>query len=156
MATFPETLELEHLLDVYIDLEVAQDVGATPFGRRSIHVVKGGRFEGPRLRGTAHAGGGDWFVTLANGVGELDVRLTLETDDGALIFMRYNGVFDVAPKIVGRVFGGEDIDPASYYFRTTPRFETGDERYAWLNKLVTVAAGQFGPQRVAYRVFAVR
>jgi hypothetical protein len=156
MPQFPETLALEFLLDTQIDLAAAEDVGATPFGARSIFIVTGGTFEGPHLRGTVRAGGGDWLLTLPNGAGELDVRITMETDDGALILVTYRGVLDASPAIFARIFAGEDVSPSEYYFRTTPRFETGSEKYAWLNKLVCVATGYPAPGKVGYRIFAVK
>jgi hypothetical protein len=157
MAGLPEKLNTEHLFDAHIDLEPPQAVGESPFGRRSIIVVKGGTFAGPRLRGRVLAGGADWLLTLPGGVSELDVRATFETDDGALIYVSYHGVLDAEPAVLRRIFvDREDVSPAEYYFRTTPRFETGHPTYAWLNKLVTVGAGKAGINQVSYRVFAVR
>jgi hypothetical protein len=126
-----------------------------PFGQRSIHPVTGGTFEGPKLRGTVRAGGGDWLLSSAGGHNELDVRATLETDDGALIYLRYGGVLKVDQALVTRIIGGEDVDHASYYFRTQPRFETGHEKYAWLNALVCIGYGSFGPGWVRYRIFGI-
>jgi uncharacterized protein DUF3237 len=155
VVAFPDTLKTEFLFDADIGLEAPQQIGATPFGARSVHLVTGGTFEGPRMRGMYLPGGGDWLLTLPNGAGELDVRATLQTDDGALIHMLYHGVLDASAEVIRRVFGGEDVDPAEYYFRTAPRFETGAGKYAWLNKLVCIGVGAFGIQKVAYRVFAV-
>jgi hypothetical protein len=156
MPAFPEHLETEHLLDADIDLEPPETFGQTPFGGRSIFIVKGGTFEGPRLRGTVRPGGGDWFLTRGDGVGELDVRGTFETDDGALIYVSYRGVLDASQEVVRRVFSGEQVDPSAYYFRTAPRFETGHEKYTWLNRLVCVGVGWFAPNKVGYRIFGVR
>jgi hypothetical protein len=155
MAALPDQLTLEHLCDVHIDLEAPQAIGDTPFGQRTIFVVKAGRCEGPKLRGTTRPGGGDWLLRLANGAAELDVRGTIETDDGALIYMHYRGVLDVAPAVAGRLMTGQEVDPSEFYFRTTPRFETGNEKYAWLNKAVCAAAGTIGPGTVSYRVFQI-
>lgn len=156
MAAFPERLDTEFLFDIEAELDAPLAVGATPLGGRTIFPVTGGRFEGPRLRGEVVPGGADWFLTRANGVGELDVRVTLRTDDGALLYLTYRGVLDAKPEVMARVFAGQEVDLSEYYFRTTPRFETGDERYAWLNALVCVGVGRAAPGKVAYRVFAVR
>ncbi len=156
MPEFPQSLTTELLLDADIDLAPAENVGASPFGTRSIHIVTGGTFQGPGLRGTFRSGGGDWLLTLAGGAHELDVRATIETDDGALIYLSYRGVLDVAPDVMARVFAGEEIAPSEYYFRTTPRFETGSEKYAWLNKTICIGTGYFAPGKVAYRIFAVK
>lgn len=156
MPDFPDTLTTEVLFDADIELAPAEDVGAGPLGRRLIFIVRGGTFDGPRLRGTVRPGGGDWFLSLAGGAGELDVRGTFETHDGALIMVAYHGVLLADDDVTRRSLSGEDVSTREYYFRTTPRFETGDERYAWLNTTVCVGYGWFGPNRVGYRVFAIK
>ena len=156
MPKLPDSIETDFLLEAHIQLEPPEVIGATPLGRRSIHGVTGGTFEGPRLRGVFHPGGGDWLLSLPDGANYLDVRATLETDDGALIYLSYHGVLDGAPEVAIRAASGEDVPPAEYYFRTAPRFETGSEKYAWLNKLICIGTGYFGRQIVGYRIFAVR
>src|SRR3954464_7397121 len=96
-----------------------------PRGVLSIFPVTGGSFEGERLRGTV-LGGADWVTAVADGTRELDLRVTLETDDGALIHMTFTGV----------------RDDANHYFRTLPRFETAAPKYAFLNRLLAVGTGE--------------
>ena len=156
MPDYPDTITTEWLFDADIELEPAEDIGAGPHGRRLVFIVRGGTFAGPRLRGGYRPGGGDWWLSLANGAGELDVRATLATEDGAMILMTYRGVLDARPEVVRRATSGEDVSARDYYFRTTPRFETGDPRYAWLNTTVCVGTGWVGKDLVGYRVFAVR
>lgn len=155
MARFPETPSFEHLFDAHITLEPAVAVGAVPAGRRSIIIVSGGTFEGPRLRGRFHAGGGDWLMSYGGGYNELDVRATMETDDGALIYLAYRGVLRADDETMRATLGGENDDASRYYFRTAPRFETGAESYAWLNTTVAIGYGYFGTGIVGYRVFGV-
>jgi len=156
MPEFPSTIETEHLFDADIELEASEDLKQAPMGRRLIIIVKDGTVEGPRLRGRLRPGGGDWALVQANGALELDVRATIETHDAALIYLYYRGVLDAPPDVMRRALSGEDVSPSEYYFRTTPRFETGFEQYAWLNKQVCVGVGWFGPGRVGYRVFGVK
>jgi hypothetical protein len=156
MPQLPDTIDTELLLEAHIDIAPAETLGTTPFGTRSIYTVAGGTFEGPKLRGTFRPGGGDWMLILPNGAGELDVRGTMQTDDGALIYISYHGVIDVAPATLARVLGGEDVSPSEYYLRTAPRLETGAEKYAWLNKTVCIGTGYFAPSKVGYRIFAVK
>lgn len=156
MPDFPDTLTTEVLLDADIELLPPENVGTGPLGRRLIFIVKGGTFAGPRLRGTVRPGGGDWFLSFASGAGELDVRGTLETDDGALIMLAYHGVLVASDDVTRRAMSGEEVSTREYYFRTAPRFETGAKRYAWLNATVCVGYGWFGPNRVGYRVFAIK
>ena len=80
----------------------------------------------------------------------------METDDGALLLLTYRGVLTFTPEVAGKVLSGQEVDHTKeYYFRTTPRFETGSEKYAWLNALVCVAYGYFGAGKVGYRVFSL-
>jgi len=109
-----------------LDTSPTEDVGATPYGTLSIFPVIGGSFEGDRLRGKVLAGGGDWVSGRADNALELDLRVTLETDDGALIYMTLTGL----------------RDDAHQYFRTLPRFETAAPKYAFLNRLLAVGIGE--------------
>ena len=144
------------LFTVHITLHPTQELGTTPLGTRRVVPVSGGTFDGPRLRGTVlpHAGG-DWLLMRADGVFQQDVRLTLQTDDGALILMTYRGVRHAAADVSARLARGERVDPSQYYLRTAPFFETSAAKYAWLNDLVSVGIGERLPDGVIYRVFEV-
>jgi hypothetical protein len=147
-------MKLEHLMTYRAELKPAVDVGAGPSGLRQIYDVTGGTFEGPRLRGMLLPSGGDWLRVGADGWGRLDVRATLLTHDGAHIYLQYVGIADFA-SAMPKFARGESIDYGEIYFMTAPRFETGDERYAWLNRIVAVAEGRAGPGWVEYRVSQV-
>jgi len=97
---------MELLYEITMDVDV-RDVGATPSGRRRIVVVKNGSFSGPRLRGRVLPCGGDWLLERADGSRRLDVRITLETHDGALIYASYLGIIH-----------GSATDVSTHYFRT--------------------------------------
>jgi len=130
-----------------------QDIGAVPHGSRRTAPLSGGAFEGPRLRGTVLPGGSaDWQLLRADGVLEMDLRLTLQTDDGALIEMRSFGLRHGPPEVMAAIARGETVDPAAYYFRTTPRFETAHPAYAFLNRILTVASGDRRPEGPIYTV----
>lgn len=149
-------LQSEFLFEIELTVDAPRDVGETPRGARRIVAVTGGRFEGPQLRGTVEpAPGGDWLLTRADGVTELDVRVTLRTDDGAAIYMTYRGVRDAAPEIAARLAAGEVVDPSSYYFRTAPVFETAAEKYAWLNRILAIGVGDRRPTGPMYRVYRI-
>jgi len=137
-------------------LEVAvappQKIGAVPHGTRVTAPIASGRFEGPRLRGRVLGGGGDWTLLRSDGVLELDLRITLETDDGALIQLASFGLRHGPPEVLAALARGEAVDPSSYYFRTTPRFETGHPKYAFLNRLLAVASGDRKPGGPIYTI----
>lgn len=145
-------LRTEFLLEADIRLRAPEVVGPGPYGTRIVYMVEGGSFEGPRLKGTVLSGG-DWFLMLGEGAGELDVRGTFRTDDGALIYISYRGVLAAPADVWDRWRAGEVVEPSAYYFRTAPRFETGDERYAWLNTAVCLGVGAVRPGGVRYRIY---
>jgi hypothetical protein len=148
-------MKLEYLMTYRADLKPPVDVGKGPFGARRIFDVTGGSAEGPRLRGKLLASGGDWLLLDEGGTGRLDVRGTLETDDGAHIYIQYHGVLEMNEKLLAALEKGEATDYGDTYFVTQPRFETGDPRYAWLNRVVAVAEGRVLPSAVEYRVYEV-
>ena len=136
--------------------EPQQMVGKAHFGRRMIAALTGGELEGERLRGRVMPSGGDWATIDENGTLRLDARITFETHDGALIYVSYRGVLrplSVAHKHARAGGPQTDADRAEIYFRTTPMFETGDERYAWLNDIVAVGLGASVGGAVRYDVF---
>jgi hypothetical protein len=113
-----------------------------PQGTRTIVEVVSGRFEGPRLKASVQLPAGDWITNRPDGTYRLDVRLTLKTDDGAVILVTYNGI------------GQTTSSGAS--LRTAPLFETGDSRYVWLTRLQTVGVGERTGTTVKYDVYALK
>jgi hypothetical protein len=146
-------LRLQGLFKAEISLAPPQELGEGPLGRRRIIAITGGRFFGERLSGRVLAGGADWQVIRADGVAELDARYTLETDDGALIYVRNCGYRHGPKEVLERLAAGESVDPGLYYMRTTPRFETGNPLYGWLNRTICVAVGARRPAAVDLEVF---
>jgi len=125
-----------------IDIAALLDLGNTPHGQRRIIDITGGAFSGPRLSGRILPGGADWQVVRSDGVVEVDARYTLQTDDGALIYITNRGLRHGPPEVIRRLTAGEKVDASEYYFRTTPVFETGAPQYAWLNGVIAVAVGE--------------
>ena len=126
------------LMTLRLNTAPTQDIGASPSGTRVTFPITGGSVEGDRLRGKVLSGGDDWTIKRSDGVMELDLRITLETDDGALVYMTFAGLRD-------------DGAPGAPYFRTLPRFETAAPKYAFLNRLLAVGTGQIsadGPVHV--------
>lgn len=148
-------LAADHLLDLRVDLEPFQPI-ATAVGSRMVFIAKGGTFEGPRLRGEVLPGGGDWLLVGADLIGRVDVRATLRTDDGALIHYTAGGVIKIPADGLARLEGGERLPFEETYVRTTPRFETADERYSWISELVVVGHNELSSNHIDYRMYAVR
>ena len=149
-------MNLQPLLRAEITLAPAQELGDSPLGRRRIIPITGGTFRGERLSGRVLPGGADWQVIRTDGVAELDARYTLETEDKALIYVRNFGYRHGPADVIKRLAAGEVVDPSLYYMRTTPRFETGAERYQWLNGLICVATGARRKAAVELDVYEVK
>jgi Protein of unknown function (DUF3237) len=144
------------LMILRVTVATPQSIGAVPHGTRRTVPITGGSFEGPRLRGSVLPGGSaDWLLLRADGVLELDLRATLRTDDGAFISMRSFGLRHGPPDVMEAMARGEAVDPATYYFRTTPRFETAHPAYAFLNHLITVASGDRRAEGPIYTIHEV-
>lgn len=150
-------VKTEFLFDLKADLDWTGvvDVGTTPHGMRRIFCVKGGTFEGPKVKGVVLPGGGDWPIFRPDGAIVLDVRAALRTDDDHVVYTYYRGLTTIQEDMLGRILMGESVDPSEYYFRTTPVFETASEKYSWLNRVLAVGIGQFLPSGVAYKVYAI-
>ena len=156
---WPETtLRATFLYEAFAALDVPLDLDATPEGRRVLYTVTGGRVAGPRLNGRFVVSGGDWGRFRPDGSFALDVRACLETDDGATIYVTYQGRLVVAPDLQAAVFdmaAATRPAPDSYYFRVAPFFETAHPDYAWLNGIVAIGVGQIVQGGVAYRIYAI-
>jgi Protein of unknown function (DUF3237) len=147
---------LMHLFTMRATLAPGLDGGEGPLGRRTLNAVAKGEFAGERLRGEINPGTGDWMLTR-NNIRVVDARVVLRTDDGALIHMSYGGRI-MFPDELGEALRDPSsrhlIDPAKYYFRTAPLFETGAARYEWINGIVAVGSGRLIEDGgVAYDVF---
>jgi len=145
-------MDSRFLMSLQIIVAGAQKIGAVPHGTRVTAPIASGHFEGPRLQGKVLPGGADWTLLRGDGVLELDLRVTLETDDGALIHMTSFGLRHGPPGVIGALARGESVDPSTYYFRTTPRFETGHPKYTFLNRLVAVSRGDRRPEGPIYTI----
>ena len=141
-----------HLMTLQVVVPPPQKLGAVPHGTRVIAAITGGTYEGPRLRGRVLPGGVDWTLLRSDGVLELDLRITLETDDGALISMTSFGLRHGPPEVLAALARGESVDPSKYYFRTAPRFETSAPQHAFLNRLIAIASGDRRPSGPIYTI----
>ena len=122
-------------------------------GQRMVAEVVGGSFEGERLSGSVLTPGADWLLMGQDGVGLVDVRLTLKTNDDALIYMQYLGKLHFNEKLMAALAEGAETQFGDTYFMTQPRFETGAENYSWLNGIVAVAEGRMTSEGVEYQVY---
>jgi hypothetical protein len=137
-----DTLELVPLGTLVVQLAEPLVLDGTPAGTRMIFEVESGRLEGERIQADVKGrSGADWFLAGPEGTGTLDVRCLLETDDGALVFVQYHGRVDLTA-------------PGTTY--SAPRFETGDERYRWLNRIQAVGKGNLDGSTLTYQLYELR
>lgn len=135
-------MKLEHLMDFRAKLySPVLSTGQGPYGRRHVYRAADGSFAGDKLRGRVLPGGGDMPITDELGTMHLDIRVTLETDDGVHIYLQNQGVWRHDPTRAPRA-EHEAAEFGDMYIMSTPRFETGDDRYRWLNDHVYVAEGK--------------
>jgi hypothetical protein len=140
-------METELLFEVEAELSAPITIPDTPEGTRVIIHVTGGALKGPRLKGEVLSSGGDWFLLRPDGVGVLDVRLLLKTDDAENIYMTYSGRATI---------GAGGIPSA---LQIAPTFSTSTKgKYAWLNGVQAVGVGAAGDQMttVRYKVYQVK
>jgi len=124
----------------------------------SVCYFTGGDFVGSRLRGRLLPGGGDWAEYDSDRLFRIDVRSVLETDDGALIYLRYWGLWSTRPGMLDKIFapgGFAQYKPEDHYLRVSARFETHVERYAWLNELLAIGIGSLAADGVIYDFYTV-
>ena len=140
----PPAPRLELFSHAVVHVAPPQILGRTPAGERRVVQILSGRLEG-RLSGEVLPGGADHQIVTPDGTSYLNAHYMMRTDDGAVILVRNSGI---RHGVVGD-------DPSKYYFRSTPRFETGAERYLWLNKIVAVCSGARTPDSVVLDFYEV-
>ncbi len=124
--------------------------------RRRIIPILGGTVEGARFNGVVLPGGADWqTIRLDDGVAEIYARYTLQHEDGAVVGVINPGVRRGPPEVIARLAAGEMVDPSSYYFRTTPRFEVGPGPHQWLADNAFVCVGKRWPDAVEIDFYRV-
>jgi hypothetical protein len=127
--------------------------GAGPYGTRMVIPLASGTVKGDRITGTVTGTGGDWALVGPDGWARVDVRGQILTDDGAVILVTYGGVLELNEKVMVAMAAGEGTEFEDQYFRITPRLETGDARYAWVNQTVFIARGRLVGGGVLYEVY---
>jgi hypothetical protein len=132
------------------------DLGGVVGGRRRIVPLSGGTFTGPALNGMLLPGASaDWQIVLPDGTALGDIRYTLETDAGELLYVQSRGVRHGSAEVLARLGRGDEVDAAEYTFRTTTQIETAAPALAWLNKGVFISVGGRQAAGVVYETYLV-
>ena len=134
-------LSKEPIFRIHADLGEIIDAGATPYGGRRVIEILRGRVDGPRLKGRILSGGSDWQIIRSDGVADIQARYVIESDAGARVLVRSDGLRHGPADVLARIAQGEPVDPSLYYFRTVMRFEAADPSLDWLNRIIGIARG---------------
>jgi Protein of unknown function (DUF3237) len=145
-------LQFEFLFTLGADVGELISLGPCPLGERRVVYITSGSFEGPQLRGEL-IGGADWQILRSDGALELDARYAIREQGGGVVQVLSQGLRHGPPEVMARLARGEDVDPASYYFRTIMRFETGAGDLAWLNRTIAVATAERKARRVEIKAW---
>ena len=148
--------QLRHVYRLEATVGEPLDLGNTAFGHRRIVPLTGGTFTGPDLNGTLLPGASaDWQTVLPDGTVIGDIRYTLQTDGGDLLYVQSRGVRHGPAAVLARLARGADVDPSEYTFRTSTQIETAGPELDWLNKGVFVSVGARQPEGVVYETYLV-
>ena len=131
---------------------VAGDHG---LGIRRVIPILGGEVFGDGIKGTIFPVGADFQIIRPNGFTELEAKYAFELDDGAIVYIENIGIRFGPKELLDRIAKGETVDPASIYFRSVPKFETGSEKYRWLMENLFIGVGARHPDRVELDVHQV-
>ncbi|MHA8109390.1 DUF3237 domain-containing protein [Aquirufa sp. A-Brett2-W8] len=144
LPSLAQELKSKLLFEVTFNLKPGVEVGQTLAGKRTIYPVLDGFFEGPNLKGKVLPNGGDWLMQLNETTNKLDVRASLQTNEGENIYVTYQGYLKL------------NAD-GTYYFRTTPYFETSSKKLEYLNHTVCVGVGTIVKpgETVSYKVYQI-
>ncbi len=146
-------LDLTHVFTAHVDIGTPLDLGPVAAGRRRIVPILDGTVSGPRLTAEILPGGADWQIVRGNGTAEVVARYTLLAADGGLISVVNTGLRRGPPAILARLAAGETVDPALYYFRTSPVFDVTAGPHDWLAENVFVATGERHEKQVVIKVW---
>ena len=154
-ADAPVAPALTFVFEITITLGTPIEMGTMPEGRRRFIPITGGTVKGPKLQGVVLPGGGDWQTIGPDGTTEIHARYAMQASDGTVVEIDNPGVRVASPSIIARLTAGEDLDPALYYFRTTPNFSLVAGKHDWLRQRVFVAVGARRPAAVEVKIYEV-
>jgi Protein of unknown function (DUF3237) len=132
------------------------DLGAVAEGHRRIVPLTGGAFTGPEINGKLLPGASaDWQIIRPEGTALGDIRYTLQTDRGDLLYVQSRGVRHASAEVLARLARGEDVDASEYTFRTSTQIESAAPDLDWLNKGVFISVGARQHGGVIYVTYIV-
>jgi len=149
-------LGAEPIFTIHAELSGILNLGRTPYGERRIIDIVGGSVRGAKLQGRILPGGADWQIVRSDGAADISARYTIETNAGARILVKSDGLRHGPPEVLEKLARGDNVDSSLYYFRTVMRFETSDPAVDWLNRILALARGQREARSVRLEVYEVK
>lgn len=149
-------IELEYICSYWATLTSPEVIGPVAEGVRANFYVTSGEVSGPKMHGRLRPVGGDWLLIRTDGIGVLDVRATMELDNGAVIYTTYGGLLDLGTDGYNLFLQG--VLPTRVDLRIVPRYHTSHPDYVWLNRLQCVGVGVFDRDqlKVSYDIYSLR
>jgi hypothetical protein len=149
------TLVTRYVFSLTIKVAVPIEAGDFGYGARRVIPITGGELRGDGMRGQIREGGADYQIIRPSGLTELEAKYAVAMDDGAIIYIENIGIRFGPKDALDRLRRGETVDPGLIYFRSTPRFETGDAKYRWMMEALFIGVGARHPDRVELDVHQV-
>ena len=151
----PGELQTRYVFSLAIKVGAPIVAGDLGHGVRRIVPILGGEVLGPGIKGTIFPVGADFQIIRPNGFTELEAKYAFEMDDGAIVYIENVGIRCGPKDLLDRIAKGETVDPAQIYFRSVPKFETGNDKYRWLMQHLFIGVGARHPDRVEIDVHQV-
>lgn len=155
MNSYKYPYRMEHITSYKASLSEPEVIGPVAEGLRLNFYVTGGEVLGPKIKGIIRSSGADWFTIRTDGIGILDVRATIETEDGALIYTYYSGMADLGPDGYHQFLKGLPPPPEGIELRIQPHYQTTHPYYLWVNRSFCIGVGKvyLDKSEVGYEIF---
>jgi hypothetical protein len=155
MTTLPQP-RIRHVYHLEATLGEPLEFGEVNGGRRRVIPLTGGQFSGPEISGRLLSGtSADWQLIRPDGTSVGDIRYTLQTERGALLYVRARAIRHGDAEVLARLAQGEEVDAGDYIFRAAAQIETSATDLAWLNKGIFISVGGRSSGGVAYDTYVV-
>lgn len=128
----------------------------SPSGEREYWEMTEGLLTGEGIHARIAMPGGDWMQVGTDGYARPDVRVQLLTEDEEVILLHYTGLVQTTEKFKNAADHNSGTDWTDQYMRMAMRFDTGVEKYSWLNQHIFIAEGRLiGTNEIEYLIYQV-
>jgi Protein of unknown function (DUF3237) len=130
---------------------------SSPLGERICWEVAEATLTGPRINAKLAFPGTDWMRLGSDGIRRPDCRVQLITEEGSTILFYYDvAIIKASEGFLAALQNGQATEFSAQYMRMSPQFETGDEKYAWLQQHLFIAEGRLsGKKEIEYKIYRV-